>query len=591
MSTATARIIPFPQREERPRPPPHPASVPPSFQKRPGTPELCQFVQGLYLDAQTARNQLIRDRQWTLWEKGYWGDYWPEILPSFKSPIVVNDMKRLILTELSDLTDNAPTVYVAKMDQRGKRDRTLEDAIQAYSLDQQLDLRFLEASVDACIWPCGFLTLEWDPRSAQGQGNILVRARHPATVYPDPYAADDVEWRYVILRDVMDVYEVRSRWPDQGRFVRPDAARVDEAGPLTGPGSFHGRGASMLSPLYPIASPVPTLGQDHRVTVYTCYVQDHTRDVRVVESVDHLGVRKLHRQTRLRYPYGRLLICTQDTVLFDGPNPYGEEFPIVRVVLQPTLHRFWPERSLVADLLEMQRASDKLESLTVENALRMQKAVLLADANSGINQRTFGDIPGQIVFKTPGSEVKWERPPPLPPDLIQHGQRLRDLMARTIGQTGPRQGQGGRGNVSAELNETEISQAQGLTRLRARYLHGAAVRFYRKLFAAMARFYTAPRLLPLVVNEEWKPIMWTPLLNPEQYATHVDPRSFSIQSKLLIKRLSLALAKMGKVDDQTLLETLEFPNATEIAQKAQQQLQLQAAAHQRQQGQKRGGRR
>ncbi len=547
-------------------------------EQRQGEELLSQWVNGLYLDALNARQKTLPTNIWRDWERGYWGDYWPDVLPSWKSPIQINEMKRLILTELSDLTDNSPTVYVTSNPVTGAREEQVEKAIRAYWQRYFLDITILEACADAAIWPCGFFEVPWDPLRLQGQGEVIVRVRPPQTVFPDPYATDDDDWRYCITQDVLDINEVRQRWPDQGWRVKPDAARPSDPMPMTMP-MDRPSGVGLLTPLYPVNAPVPTHGMDTRVSVITARVKDATLEVIPEMLKDPEGVDRLRRTVRYKYPQGRFIQATSNVILYDGSMPYGDGFDVIRLTLQPTVHRFWPEKSIVGELLELQRASDKLESLVVENALRMQKALWIADANSGINARTFADIPGQVIFKRAGSEVRAERPPPMPADLIQHGGRLRGIMREQLGHQPSRAGQQGRGNVSAELTETEISQSMGLTRLRARYLFMAVHKLVSKIVARMGQFYTVPRVLPFAQGEQWEPVLWEPLRDWKQYAAVVDPASFSINSKTMVKRLTMALAKMGRMaSDEDLLSILEFPGGKAIAQRNQKALELQAAA-------------
>jgi len=589
MSTATARVIPFP-RERTTTPEAAPIHVTRQG-PRPGEDLLCQFVSGLYMDAAQARDRILPETSWETLPTGYWGDLWPAVLPSYKSPIVVNELKRLILSELSDLTDMLPTVYITGDPQTGQRDAPLEQAIQAYWQRHCLDMTLLEVCADAAVWPCGFFEIVWDPLAAQGQGDVVVRARRPSTVYPDPYATDDTDWRYVIVREVMDVHEVRQRWPEHGWRVQPDVTSLADRGPLGESAPWQGRGAGMVSPMFPVSAPVPSQGLDTRVSVYTCYVQDTSTHVVPGSWADSQGVIHLQRLTRRTYPHGRMIQCTSQTVLYDGPNVYKHGFPLVRLTLQPTLHSFWPRRSLVGELLELQRATDKLESLILENALRMQKAVWLVDAHAGIDPRTFADVPGQVILRTPGANIEPIRPPAMPPDLLQHPERLRTQMRTLMGQVGSRAGTPQPGNRSAELSETEISQGMGLTRLHARFLHKACMRLVEKLFATMADFYTAPRLLPCCVEEGWKPVVWQPLLDRERYSVHIDPNSFVVQSKTMVKRLALALAKMNKMPTEDLYRILEFPRGQEIAARLHDELQMAAMARQKQGGGRRGGRR
>ena len=549
---------------------------------RPGEQNLCNWVADLKADAQQARDRILKESDWSEYLQTYWGTYWPESLPSYKSPLNVNETKLLILQELSDLTDNQPQIYVSYNPSTGKRDEQVEKAIQAYWRSHFVDMTLMDAYADAAIWPCGFLEVIWESWRGFGQGEIVVRARHPRSVFPDPRATSDEDWRYVVLEDVMDAVEVRRQWPDTGRYVQADAIThgTTQQGGSSGDPFGVTRGDGMSTPLFPYGGgPVPSGGQETGVRVYTCYTRDPTLETVAEEYDDYGGKTKLRSATRFKYPRGRLIQCTKDVVLYDGENPYwGEEFPLIRVILQPPIHGFWPRQSMVSEVQELQRGADKNDSLVLENALRMNKAIWIADATSGINPKTFADVPGQVVMKRQGTEVRPEYPRPMPPDMVQMGDRLRAKMREVLGFQPSRQGQQGQGNVSAELTETEISQSMGLTRLRSRLLLKAVTRLTQMLFLRMAQFYTTNRYLPYVEDEQWKPIEWTPLVDYERYAVHVDSASFAIHSKTLHRRLYLALAKMGKMPTDELLKALEIPNYKEIAAKSQQEMAAAAAA-------------
>ena len=550
-------------------------------QPRPGEQVICNWVSGLLTDAKAARGRILKDSDWGQWLQTYWGTYWPETLPSYKSPININEVKLLILNELSDLTDNTPQVYVSEDPRTGKRDTQVEQAIQAYWRAHFVDMTLLDAYADAAIWPCGFLEVVWEPWREGGQGEIVVRARHPQSVYPDPRATSDEDWRYVIWEDVLDVVEVRQKWPETGRRVLPDAATHGSTQQGTTSGDPFGvtRGDGLTSPLYPYGGPVASGGMETGVRVMTCYVRDDQIETQVEEYEDLKGETKLRQVTRYKYPQGRLIQCTQSVVLYDDLNPYwGDTFPLIRVALQPSIHSFWPRQSMVSEVQELQHASDKNESLVLENALRMNKGIWIADANSGINPKTFADVPGQVVLKRPGTEVRAQYPPPMPPEMITHGPRLRANMREVLGFQPSRQGQQGQGNVSAELTETEISQSMGLTRLRSRLLLKTVTKLTQMLFLRMAQFYTTPRLLPHVDNEEWTPVQWMPLLEWSRYAIHVDPASFNVLSKTQLRRLYLALARLGKIGTEDLLTMLDIPGAKEKAAKQQQEMQMAAQA-------------
>jgi hypothetical protein len=49
----------------------------------------------------------------------YYGRHWPSTIPSFRPPVVVNELRTLILSEASDLTESQLRVYITKDPRNG----------------------------------------------------------------------------------------------------------------------------------------------------------------------------------------------------------------------------------------------------------------------------------------------------------------------------------------------------------------------------------------------------------------------------------------------------------------------------------------
>src|SRR2546425_1135135 len=92
----------------------------------------------------------------------FWGDQAPASLPTFKSPIVVNEPQLLILSEVSDLTDNNLTLYIQRDPKNPGRDEAVERAVKAVWADRGIDQQIMLAGLDAMIVNAGFLTCTWN---------------------------------------------------------------------------------------------------------------------------------------------------------------------------------------------------------------------------------------------------------------------------------------------------------------------------------------------------------------------------------------------------------------------------------------------
>lgn len=559
----------------------------------PGERETWQWLSRLADDAIRGRNDACGDETVAgndFDEEGeddkaiYWGQQWPSSLPNFKLPIVVNTLKTDILSETSDLTDNPLKIFVHKDPTKGKRDTNVETAMQAEWARTFADIQVMIASRDSLLHPAGFLYCGIKENRQTRQKELDIRAFDPMCVFPDPDCTSDEDWAYVLIREVVDLVTIRNDFPERGFRVKPDDAvstKTANAAPWWqvwkrwGSGSYKG----------PLNSP----GTATRVTGYlkarceklTLYIYDDaTEEVPEVKKddqgnpvLDAAGQQILQIKTMLKYPNGRMIVGANGVILYDDAYPFKGPFPIIPVWSEPTTHEFWVRTPAVRGVKELARAGNKMDSMVVENGIRLNNGMVVADQTTGIKPTTWANIPGQVFVKGPG-EFKIYYPPPMPDSMIKMGSFFRDLMKQVLG----RDRQPMAGNVSGELVETEISEAQGLTRLRARLLHVAVQKLVTQMFYRMAQYYTMPRMIPYGTASDWTPAPWEPINKPEDYGVHVDPASFTLRSKTLLQRLTLALSKMGKVSTEYTLKTLEMPDAKNEAAKADQELALAAEA-------------
>ena len=65
---------------------------------------------------------------------------------------------------------------------------------------------------------------------------------------------------------------------------------------------------------------------------------------------------------------------------------------------------------------------------------------------------------------------------------------------------------------------------------------------------------------------------------------NVDPSSFNVLSKTMLRRLYLALARMQQIGNEDLLKMLEVPGYKEISERRNREMAMAAAAKQGQKG-------
>jgi hypothetical protein len=524
--------------------------------------------------------QMTRYKEWL---DLFYGEHWPTSTPSFRPPIVANELRTLILAEASDLADSVPRVYITRDPRKGGRDRDAERALHAVWARNNVDMVLTNAAMWALLVGTGFIEVWWDVDAFAGLGEIRVNERDPRSVLPDPDAKDDENWMFRILETTLDLYEIRRLFPVKGGKVKPED-RMSLKDTASSGHAEAGNFMRMASPLYPGGEGIndpPLIGyKKARARVLDCILLDPTTETTVEEArsvdgkmiKDEKGNPILQQKVKAKYPNGRRIVGANGVILYDGPNPNPKGYSshldtgIVRVVLEPTLDRFWGS-GFVHQTAQLQLAADKLLSALVENAIRLNNGMVVSTGNTGLDMETFASIPGQLVQINPGSQLDVKYPQAMPTDMTQAPWKMLDLQRRILGFQDARVGMPSRGNVSADLTETEISQGQSTTRLRARMLHGVVQKVAEMIFARMCANYTTPRIIPAVDGEEFSPVEWKPVDNPDKYAIYVDPASINIMSKTLLKRLGTMLFKLGAIDRKSLLEALGWPAWSEVSKR------------------------
>lgn len=561
------------------------------YQTTPAESELWRWMEQAATEAARVRRQQGR---FDLFEKHmdlYHGRHYPDTMPSYRPPVTVNELRTLILSEANDLSDMNLRIYVMKDPRTGGRDEQVERAFRANWVREQIDLKIIGAIVwHECIGT-GFLRVGWDPNGSHGRGDLTVDDIDPRHVLPDPDAWNDRKMKFVIYESVLDLSDIRNLFPVKGQLVRPDDRYSARDLTVTDTGNI----SSTLSPGQPYMGPLSgssLIGSTFygykraRARVLDCYVEDDSYDTKIERLMDPTGLplrddnnnEILQEQKVPRYPKGRRIVGANGIILYDGPNTNpGGDNGLVRVALEPTLAQFWGE-GFIQQTGELQLAADKLASGIVENSIRLNNGLVIAKGNTGLDWESFSSIPAQIMQINQGSEVQIVYPPPMPPDMVQAPWRFLDMQRRILGFSDPRTGSGGRGNVSPELTETEISQSQGATRLRAKHLYHAVQRLAELMFSRMAYGYTTRRAIPAVEGEAFKPVIWEPIENPDRYAVYVDPASFQVMSRSMLRRLSLALYRMQAIDRKAALEQLGWPDWEETSKRIDQAEQAMAMA-------------
>jgi hypothetical protein len=505
--------------------------------------------------------------------------------PSFRPRISIPQLQVMNISEATELSDSSPKVYIYNRESGDVDD----DRTRAF--DEQwrrawVNYYLLHGLLWSQLSSIGFIQVGYDPTACYGQGEVWARHRDPETVYVDPGATSDEDWQYLVFED--------RYYPDQQEEFWPETGRDMEAEPYM-PGSYRSpEGFGFRLPEGPMSvTSGPVGGEvrhgDGRNRTRTIFLSDHTIEVTrdeaggdsaaVVEN--GMGVPKGSVKRMPRYPNKRMVVESNGRILADGDNPNPKRrFPLVPIYALPPLTDFYPPPPSRFSK-DLQDLAGRMLTQTYENAVRLNNGVWFIPEESGITAEAFGGLPGEVQIMQPNSRPPvqvW--PNQMPQHMVQLPQYLLALQKELQGITPSREGQPGPGNISPELFEASLYQSKTITRCRERLLARSVHRLAEQIFDLMVVNYKGRRAFP-TVNENFTTIPWLPLADNNQLGLYIDPTSLMPISRSAMRQMAIPLREAGALDVQSFLEYLEVPNAAEVAQKMNREMQLAALSKSR----------
>jgi hypothetical protein len=244
-----------------------------------------------------------------------------------------------------------------------------------------------------------------------------------------------------------------------------------------------------------------TAGQLKTVRVLECWVKDDTLEEQSIEGKDG-NVKTILKK---KFPRGKVITILPDSqVLLQAvDNPYADgKFPYIRFVDTNVPGQFWGEGE-VGPIIETQKMINKVGSTITDWCNRMSNGVWILDDDSGVNPAMLTNQVGLIISKKRGTEVKREPAPNLPNELFEFYNLLNRLIDQQSGVHDTSRGRTPSGVTAGTAIESLQDADQTRIRLKERNLQAALVQLGYMVASRMLQFYTTPRVVRVTGAQEW----------------------------------------------------------------------------------------
>lgn len=345
--------------------------------------------------------------------------------PSYLPDIIVNRTKKAIRSHKSALTDIRPLFNYKTKNPRFTRSLDiLNNLILAWWTNTFADRALADAVAYASTAGCGDVLVEFDPNFQEGDNRLI--SRDPRDTLPirpsrDPSIQD---WEGVIIREAHSINALRAAYPEFRDRIRPGQNKW---------GGVHTK-FQRITKSTPVSTldglkggPRKSMEASSEVVLYRTYLRDRSINLNPgTILVGKPGTNWCYKVApgQPLYPRKRLILATEEVILYDGPNPdWHGMYPISRLKLDP-----WPwiflGLGLVHDLLPMQDATNEVFNYILMNFSQHVQPGTYFDANA---------VPESVVkrfdkrkpnFKlrvkaTMGDGVKPDQPAVLPAYAMQ----------------------------------------------------------------------------------------------------------------------------------------------------------------------------
>lgn len=568
--------------------------------------KILKYVHKLYSKAKIYREPYVE--RWKDYYHDFRGKQWRQKRPSYRHSEVINMIFTAIQNQVPLMTDARPRVdFIATEPQDTELAAIFNDLYLSDYERQDWNVPLLECLYDSHIYGTALARIGFDPDADFGSGTITWHSLEPIYAYPAPGASDinnQRPCRYFIYAEPVDMDEIRLRYPEKGRFVKADLRDMWQAA------KTDLRDIKYVSPAdnraVIMGHPAEQDATKDQALVLTLYcrpldtVEEPVQDPNA-DFDDDRDENEVLYQTKLKYPKGRKIVIAGNVVLEDGPLEADDKsIPVQRLINYIDPRSFWG----ISDIEQLegpQQIFNKMISFALDVMTLMGNPIWVVDTEAEIDTDNFFNIPGMIVEKAQGTEVRRETGVQLQPYVIQLIDRMKLWFDDISGSQEVSRGANPAGVTAARA--IEALQQTGRTRIRqkTRNMDTFLREFGRQYVQYALQNYTVPRIRrvtgkdgsekyfkfaterhdldgdtrTVIIYQELQKDMagnFTPVRTVDQVLTgEFDVRVNTVSglpfAKAEAEQKLFALYDRQVIDAEELLRGIDYPNADSVLQR------------------------
>lgn len=456
--------------------------------------KLLKYVNDTFAKAKKHREPYAE--RWKDYYHYFRGKQWKAKRPSYRHSDVVNLIFASIQNQVPLITDARPSIdFIAEKPEDLDFAKILNDLIISDWDRQNWSQVVLESLYDSHIYGTGLALLDFNDEADFGLGSARWVSLEPMYCYPSPGASDInqgrpcQEFQYA---EPIPVDKAKQLYPEKAEYIKPDIRDLWQEDKSDIQQVKYQSSLDNKTILDGNAN-IGSVNTDS-VMLITTWCRPLDSEQYEVETEEGYEGEPSY-ETKLKYPRGRKIVSIKNMILEDSELEYEDKsFPVQKVNNYIDPRNFWG----ISDVEQgegPQILFNKMISFAMDVLTMTGNPIWIVDTSSGVDPDNLFNIPGGIVEKEPGSEVRREAGTQLQPYVLQMIDRMKNWYDEVVGSTEVTRGVAPGGVTAARAIESLQQSGQTRVRLKTRLLDESFLReMGRQYVQLVLKNYTVPRV-------------------------------------------------------------------------------------------------
>ena len=428
------------------------------------------------------------DADFTLWDRYYLGHHYNAPRAGWRSSPVKNFIFATIETSVPIMTDSVPQIIVIGAEPNDNDvSEVLGHIIRRIWVDQYMDQKLPEIVKTDHIYGTAYAKVWWNPNLKGGLGDVAISFVDTRHIYPSPGSTDIDDADYVCFAANMPLASVARMYPDVMDYVK--SGRLQ-----TGPWD-----ASLT-----VEKPLLTENRGANYINTTVLSQGTTTTFNSIPRTGRAPMDRNHMVTLVELwdrntdGHPQVTVVCNGVTLREPFSPFKHDmFPFIPFINYQIPGQFFG----MSEIQQLYKIQDFINdrNAQLQDIIRLTaNPPFIADLTSGVNTKALVNRPGALIWKHPGTEVRWGTPPPIPSALFDVQTLDKSDFDTISGVHDVTQGRRPTG-VEAAAAIVELQEAaQTRIRQKVRLMEASLRRMGKQIISLVQQFYTEERAIRIV---------------------------------------------------------------------------------------------